>query len=162
GRVAFGLFLSAATIGALVAGFAWVASGRLLTVASWTVLTLHAWIGLVLVPITIVHLLPRRWRVLRLPSRGQRAASATARGGGGGRGRDRRGAAAGGGGAGGRGAGVPRARRGRALPRGGLPPVPWPALAAGGRPPPPPPFFGRGAPADRPGNLAAPRPWRRG
>ena len=69
GRVAFGLVLSAATIGALVAGFAWVASGRLLTVASWTVLTLHAWIGLVLVPITILHLLPRRWRLLRLPSR---------------------------------------------------------------------------------------------
>jgi hypothetical protein len=69
GRVAFGLLLSAATIGALVAGFAWVASGRLLTIASWTVLTLHAWIGLVLVPITIVHLLPRRWRLLRLPPR---------------------------------------------------------------------------------------------
>jgi Oxidoreductase molybdopterin binding domain len=67
GRVAFGLVLSAATIGALVAGFAWVASGRLLTVAAWTVLTIHAWIGLVLVPITIVHLLPRRWRLLRLP-----------------------------------------------------------------------------------------------
>lgn len=69
GRVALGLLLSAATIGALVAGFAWVASGRLLTVASWTVLTLHAWIGLVLVPITIVHLLPRRWRLLRPPPR---------------------------------------------------------------------------------------------
>jgi hypothetical protein len=68
GRVAIGLVLSAATIGALVAGFAWVASGRLLTVASWTVLTIHAWIGLVLVPITIVHLLPRRWRLLGLPS----------------------------------------------------------------------------------------------
>lgn len=67
-RVAFGLVLSAATIGALVAGFAWVASGRLLTIASWTVLTVHAWIGLVLVPITLVHLLPRRWRLLRLPS----------------------------------------------------------------------------------------------
>jgi hypothetical protein len=67
-RVAFGLVLSAATIGALVAGFAWVASGRLLTIASWTVLTVHAWIGLVLVPITLVHLLPRRWRLLRPPS----------------------------------------------------------------------------------------------
>jgi molybdopterin-dependent oxidoreductase-like protein protein len=69
GRVALGLLLSAATIGGLVAGFAWVASGRLLTVASWTVLTLHAWLGLVLVPITFAHLLPRRWRVLRVPSR---------------------------------------------------------------------------------------------
>jgi hypothetical protein len=67
-RVAFALVLSAATIGALVGGFAWVASGRLLTIASWTVLTVHAWIGLILVPITIVHLLPRRWRLLRLPS----------------------------------------------------------------------------------------------
>ena len=64
-RVAFGLVLSAATIGALVGGFAWVAGGRILTIASWTVLTIHAWIGLVLVPITVVHLLPRRWRLLR-------------------------------------------------------------------------------------------------
>jgi len=69
GRVALGLVLSAATIAALVLGFAWVASGRLLTVASWTVLTVHAWIGLVLVPITVLHLLPRRWRLLRVPRR---------------------------------------------------------------------------------------------
>src|SRR5262245_904106 len=71
GRVAFGLVLSAATIAALVGGFAWVASGRLLTIASWTVLTVHVWIGLVLVPITIVHLLPRRWRLLRPSARRQ-------------------------------------------------------------------------------------------
>jgi hypothetical protein len=61
-RVAFALVLSAATIGALVGGFAWVASGRLLTIAgSWTVLTVpRLVIGLILVPITIVHLLPRQ------------------------------------------------------------------------------------------------------
>ena len=79
-RVAFGLVLSAATIAALVAGFAWVASGRILTVASWTVLTVHAWIGLVLVPMTIVHLLPRRWRVLRYPRRSSRTTPTTRRG----------------------------------------------------------------------------------
>ena len=28
-------------------------------------LTLHAWIGLLLVPLVVVHLLPRRWRLLR-------------------------------------------------------------------------------------------------
>jgi DMSO/TMAO reductase YedYZ molybdopterin-dependent catalytic subunit len=32
-------------------------------VGSWTVLTFHAWFGLVLVPVMAVHLLPRRWRV---------------------------------------------------------------------------------------------------
>jgi molybdopterin-dependent oxidoreductase-like protein protein len=63
-RVVLASLLSLATIGALVGGFAWVASGRLLTVGAWTVLTLHAWIGLVLIPITLVHLLPRRWRLL--------------------------------------------------------------------------------------------------
>jgi DMSO/TMAO reductase YedYZ molybdopterin-dependent catalytic subunit len=31
----------------------------------WTLLTVHAWIGLVLVPLVVIHLLPRRWRLLR-------------------------------------------------------------------------------------------------
>jgi len=63
-RVFLGSILSLATSAALVAGFAWVAAGRLLTIGSWTVLTLHAWIGLFLIPVTLVHLLPRRWRLL--------------------------------------------------------------------------------------------------
>lgn len=64
GRVALGLVVSIATAGALVGGFAWVAGGRLLSLGSWTVLTIHAWIGLALVPLVLVHLLPRRWRLL--------------------------------------------------------------------------------------------------
>jgi DMSO/TMAO reductase YedYZ molybdopterin-dependent catalytic subunit len=63
-RVALGTILSLATVAALVAGFAWVASGRLLTVGSWTVLTIHAWIGLILLPLAVIHLAPRRWRLL--------------------------------------------------------------------------------------------------
>ncbi len=50
---------------ALAGGFAWVAGGSILTVGTWTVLTLHAWIGLMVVPLVVVHLLPRRWRLLR-------------------------------------------------------------------------------------------------
>jgi DMSO/TMAO reductase YedYZ molybdopterin-dependent catalytic subunit len=62
--VALGLCVSLATVAALVGGFAWVLSGRLLSIGSWTVLTIHAWIGLALVPIVAIHLLPRRWRLL--------------------------------------------------------------------------------------------------
>ena len=65
GRLVGGLVVSLAAVAALVGGFAWVASGRSLSVGGWTVLTLHAWVGLVLVPIVAVHLLPRRWRLLR-------------------------------------------------------------------------------------------------
>jgi hypothetical protein len=75
-RVALGLTVSIATAAALVGGFAWVASGRLLSFGSWTILTIHAWVGLALVPIIAVHLLPRRWRLL-MPS--DRAAPRTAR-----------------------------------------------------------------------------------
>ena len=52
-RVVLGSILSFATVASVVAGFAWVASGRLLTIGAWTVLTLHAWIGIVLIPIAV-------------------------------------------------------------------------------------------------------------
>jgi hypothetical protein len=65
GRLAIGLGLTLVVAGALVGGLAWVASGRLLTFGSLTVLTLHAWAGVVLVPVLAAHLLPRRWRLLR-------------------------------------------------------------------------------------------------
>ncbi len=64
GRAALGLLVSVATAAALVGGFAWVAGGRMLSLGSWTILTVHAWIGLALVPLVLVHLLPRRWRLL--------------------------------------------------------------------------------------------------
>jgi DMSO/TMAO reductase YedYZ molybdopterin-dependent catalytic subunit len=63
-RVVLGSALSIATVASVIAGFAWVASGRLLTIGAWTVLTLHAWIGIVLIPIAVLHLAPRRWRLL--------------------------------------------------------------------------------------------------
>ena len=70
-RLALGLLVSLGVVAALTGGFLWVASGELLTVGTWTVLTLHAWIGLLVVPLVVVHLLPRRWRVLRpLPRNG--------------------------------------------------------------------------------------------
>jgi hypothetical protein len=64
-RLALGLLVSLATIATLAAGYLWVASGTLLSLGSWTVLTLHAWVGLALAPLVAVHLLPRRWRLLR-------------------------------------------------------------------------------------------------
>jgi Oxidoreductase molybdopterin binding domain len=62
-RLALALLVTLLAAGALTGGFLWVAGGELLTVGSWTVLTLHAWLGLVLVPVMAIHLLPRRWRV---------------------------------------------------------------------------------------------------
>src|SRR5262245_3685017 len=64
-RLAGGLAASAVAVAAIGGGFAWVALGRPLQLGSWTVMTLHAWAGLVLLPILALHLLPRRWRLLR-------------------------------------------------------------------------------------------------
>jgi DMSO/TMAO reductase YedYZ molybdopterin-dependent catalytic subunit len=67
-RLALGAALAALTLTALGGGFAWVASGRILQVGPWTVLTAHVVAALLLVPIAVVHLLPRRWRLLRPPA----------------------------------------------------------------------------------------------
>jgi Oxidoreductase molybdopterin binding domain len=69
-RLAFGLVVSFLAIAALAGGYLWVSSREILWVDAgalgrWTVLTLHAWAGLVLVPLLVVHLLPKRWRLLR-------------------------------------------------------------------------------------------------
>lgn len=68
--VGLAMVVTVAIAGALIGGFAWVASGRLLWVGPWTFLTLHAWFGLALVPLVVLHLLPRRWRALRPTTRG--------------------------------------------------------------------------------------------
>lgn len=68
--VGLATLVTVAIAGALIGGFVWVASGRLLTLGPWTVLTLHAWFGLALVPLVVIHLLPRRWRALRPSTRG--------------------------------------------------------------------------------------------
>jgi hypothetical protein len=67
-RLALAALVTLLASASVVGGFAWVASGRLLSIGPWTVLTLHVWAALALVPILAIHLLPRRWRVLRLPS----------------------------------------------------------------------------------------------
>jgi hypothetical protein len=68
GRLALGAALAGLTLAALGGGFAWVASGRILHLGPWTVLTAHVIAALLLVPIAVVHLLPRRWRLLRPPA----------------------------------------------------------------------------------------------
>jgi hypothetical protein len=69
-RLAIGALLALLAAGALVGGFAWVASGRILSIGSWTVLTLHVWAALAAVPVILAHLVPRRWRLLRPPRNG--------------------------------------------------------------------------------------------
>jgi hypothetical protein len=69
-RLAIGLLISIGVVASLVAGYLWVALGQIVWLnlaglTRWTLLTVHAWIGLVLVPLVVLHLLPRRWRLLR-------------------------------------------------------------------------------------------------
>jgi len=65
GRLALGTLLTVLVAAALAGGFTWVASGRILSIGPWTILTLHVWAGLAVIPIVALHLLPRRWRLLR-------------------------------------------------------------------------------------------------
>jgi hypothetical protein len=64
-RLVLGGLVAVLALGSLIAGFAWAASGQLVMLGPWTVLTLHAVLGLALVPIVVLHLLPQRWRLLR-------------------------------------------------------------------------------------------------
>jgi hypothetical protein len=82
GRLALGGLLTLLVAAALAGGFAWVASGRILSIGPWTILTLHAWAALAIIPIVFFHLLPRRWRLLRprAPGAGPRMSRRTAMG----------------------------------------------------------------------------------
>ncbi len=64
-RLALGALLTLLVAAALAGGFTWVASGRIWSIGPWTILTLHIWAALAIVPIVLLHLLPRRWRLLR-------------------------------------------------------------------------------------------------
>lgn len=65
GRLALGALLTLLVAAALAGGFTWVAGGRILSIGPWTILTLHVWAGLAVIPVVAAHLLPRRWRLLR-------------------------------------------------------------------------------------------------
>lgn len=77
GRLALGGLLTLLVAAALVGGFAWVASGRILSIGPWTILTIHVWAALAVVPVVLLHLLPRRWRLLRVPSSAPRMSRRT-------------------------------------------------------------------------------------
>lgn len=64
-RLALGALLTLLVAAALAGGFTWVASGRIWSIGPWTILTLHVWAALAIIPIVLLHLLPRRWRLLR-------------------------------------------------------------------------------------------------
>ena len=68
--LALSLALTFLVVGALAAGYLWAASGTVIWVdvaglIRWSVLTIHAWLGLAVLPIVVLHLVPRRWRLLR-------------------------------------------------------------------------------------------------
>jgi hypothetical protein len=77
GHLALGALLTLLVAAALVGGFAWVASGRILSIGPWTILTLHVWAALAIVPVVLLHLIPRRWRLLRVPSTAPRLSRRT-------------------------------------------------------------------------------------
>ena len=64
GRLALAALLTLLVAASLVGGFVWVASGRILSLGPWTILTLHVWAALALIPVVLVHLAPRRFRLL--------------------------------------------------------------------------------------------------
>jgi len=76
-RLALGALLTLLVSAALAGGFAWVASGRILSIGPWTILTLHVWAGLAVIPIVLAHLLPRRWRLLRASAGSRRLSRRT-------------------------------------------------------------------------------------
>jgi DMSO/TMAO reductase YedYZ molybdopterin-dependent catalytic subunit len=85
GRLAVASLVTVAALASLVAGFAWVAGGALVWVdlpfIRWSLLTVHVVAGLALVPFVVVHLLPRRWRVLRMRTSRRPSRSSTQAGG---------------------------------------------------------------------------------
>jgi Oxidoreductase molybdopterin binding domain len=64
GRLTLAGAVASLALLSLAGGIAWATGGRLLSIAGWTVLTLHAYAGLALIPLLLVHLVPRRWRLL--------------------------------------------------------------------------------------------------
>jgi DMSO/TMAO reductase YedYZ molybdopterin-dependent catalytic subunit len=64
-RLALGAALTGLVAASLAGGFAWVASGRIWSIGPWTILTLHVWAALAIIPVAAAHLVPRRWRLLR-------------------------------------------------------------------------------------------------
>lgn len=64
GRLALGALVSVLALASILAGFAWVAGGRLVVVGPWTLVTWHVVSGIGLGVVFVVHLLPRRWRLL--------------------------------------------------------------------------------------------------
>lgn len=52
-------------LGSLAAGFAAAVGGDVTWLGPWTLLGWHAMLGFVIVPLLVLHLFPRRWRLLR-------------------------------------------------------------------------------------------------
>jgi hypothetical protein len=75
GRLLLGLLLAGGALVAVLGGFAWAAAGSPIGLGPWTLITLHAAVGLALLPVLAVHLWPRRWALLR-PGPGTRGAVA--------------------------------------------------------------------------------------
>ena len=82
-RLAVATVVTVVAAGSLVAAFVWVAGGSLVWVdlgfIRWTLLTVHVAAGLALIPLVLVHLAPRRWRVLRVRPRPATATTAPRR-----------------------------------------------------------------------------------
>jgi hypothetical protein len=76
-RLALAALLTLLVAASLAGGFAWVASGRILSLGPWTILTLHVWAALAVIPVVLIHLAPRRYRLLRPRAGGPRISRRT-------------------------------------------------------------------------------------
>lgn len=63
-RLATASAVASLGLAAIAGGVLWATSDGIVTIAGWTLLTLHAYAGLALLPLLLLHLVPRRWRLL--------------------------------------------------------------------------------------------------
>jgi DMSO/TMAO reductase YedYZ molybdopterin-dependent catalytic subunit len=64
-RLSLAVPLALLALGSVLGGFGWAAAGRFVLVGPVSLLTLHVLLGFALLPLLLVHLWPRRWRLLR-------------------------------------------------------------------------------------------------
>lgn len=64
GRLAVGALVTVVALASVLGGFASVASGTLVVIGPWTLITWHVAAGIALAGFLLLHLAPRRWRLL--------------------------------------------------------------------------------------------------
>ena len=64
-RLSLASLVTAGALGSASAALAQASLGRLVVIGPWTLISWHAYAGLALALLLVIHLLPNRWRLLR-------------------------------------------------------------------------------------------------